>query len=225
MQFLLFPIVVVFWRDFHLLWLTSDNENFFFSKEGESLKLNSMRGLYCCCQHILPLNLCKLNCICQVFKINLDCLTIPCGLHKLKSLWAKRLKDTSGFVFSTGTCKKGCADSNTSVSKSARPPAFVCESHRALPEPQSFTWQGLSRPQMWRHSPNTNVPQSSGRDNDIKATCPLPSAGFPIASVSRNSFWKAFVFSVVVDMSLPLKVWTQHHSPPPFNWFMESQNH
>lgn len=132
------------WRDFHFAGFTSNNENFFFSEEGESLKLSSMRGLYCCCKHTLPSNLCKLNLICQVFKINLDSLTIPCGLHKLRSLWAKMLKNASGFVFSAGTCKKGCADSNAFVSESVCPLGFVCES---CEEPQSFTLAGLSLPQ------------------------------------------------------------------------------
>lgn len=209
---------------FSLCWLTSDNENFFFSEEEESLKHSSTRGLYCCCKHTLPLNLCKLNLICQVFKINLDSLTIPCGMHKLKSLWAKLLKNASGFVFTAGTCKKRCADTNAFCFKVSTPtsPWGATEHHQSH---GASPWQGLSHPQMWQHSPNTNLPWSSGRDNDTKATFPSPSAGCLTASVWKKYFWKAFVFSVVVDTSPPLNVWTQHHNPPPFNRFMESQNH
>lgn len=135
-NFCFFPYCWCVLERFSLCWLTRDDENFFFSEEGGSLKLSSMRGSYCCCKHTLPLNLCKLNLTCQVFKINLDSLTIPCGLHKLKSLWAKLLKNASGFVFSAGTRKKRCADSKAFVSKSVCPFSFVCES---CEEPQSIT--------------------------------------------------------------------------------------
>lgn len=168
-----------------------------------------MRDSYCCFKHTLPLNLCKLNLTCQAFKINLDSLTIPCGLHKLKSLWAKLLKNASGSVFSPGTRKKRCVDTNAFVSKSARPfPLCVraVRSQGALPEPWSFPWQGLSLPHIVTTLPKHKSPTKLRKDNDIKSTCPLPSAGCLTASVWRNSSWIAFVFSVAVDTSLPLKV-------------------
>lgn len=66
----------MFWRYFSLCWLACDNKDFFFSEEGGSLKLSSTRGSCCRCKHTLPLNSCKLNLTCQVFKINLGSLSL-----------------------------------------------------------------------------------------------------------------------------------------------------
>lgn len=119
-----------------------------------------MRGLDCFCQCTLPLNLCKLNLICQVFKINLESLTIPYGFQKLKSLWAKLLKNASGFVFCFGTCKKHL-QIPTILFQNQRAHLPLCvitmRSHGALTEPRSFN-TGIIHPQTCHHSPKEKYP-------------------------------------------------------------------